>query len=189
VHFVGGLLRWEGATGIWDGEVSGALPLPNVVALPEQVALERAFRQLFRVWEEKAVGYEWYARVELMNILVQFTELLCMSCRDAQASAQVVHKSIAYIRNHLSADLDRTLLARNACVSPGYLSTLFKKHTGYSPIQYITKMRMDRAKQLLRASTLPIHTVARSVGFTDPFYFSRVFAKEVGISPRDYRRA
>ena len=79
--------------------------------------------------------------------------------------------------------------ARQAGVSRSCLYRAFQAEFGCSPSIYLTRYRIQRACQLLRHSQLPVGTVAASVGFEDPFYFSRAFRRETGQSPSAYRIA
>ena len=72
-------------------------------------------------------------------------------------------------------------------VSRSYLHRAFRAAFGCAPGAYLTDYRLDRASQLLRHSTLSVGAVAASVGFSDPFYFSRLFRRRMGLSPSDYR--
>ena len=69
-----------------------------------------------------------------------------------------------------------------------YLSKIFKKHIGETPLKYITKIRINKAKQLLlNQPELEIKKIGELVGYKDAFYFSRVFKSNVGLYPSDYR--
>lgn len=68
-----------------------------------------------------------------------------------------------------------------------YLSKVFKKATNYSPQEYLIYYRINKAKQLLKDPNTPIQHVAYSVGYPDPFAFSRIFKKETGVSPSQFR--
>ena len=69
-----------------------------------------------------------------------------------------------------------------------YLSKIFKKHIGETPLKYITKIRINKAKQLLlNQPELEIKKIGELVGYKDAFYFSRVFRSNVGLYPSDYR--
>ena len=93
------------------------------------------------------------------------------------------------IRDSNDTDCECTLagIAKSLYVSPGYLSAVFKETVGESFINYLTGLRMKRAKQLLAGTELMIYEVAIMVGYENQTYFSTVFKKSAGISPKDYR--
>ena len=78
-------------------------------------------------------------------------------------------------------------LALQARVSPSHFSTLFRKETGHSPIDFLIRQKIQHAARLLATTQEPILSVSESVGYEDPFYFSRSFQKIMGCSPRTYR--
>jgi len=78
-------------------------------------------------------------------------------------------------------------LAMQAGVSPSHFSTLFRRETGHSPIDFLIRQKIQHAARLLTTTQEPIVSVSESVGYEDPFYFSRTFRKIMGCSPRDYR--
>ena len=65
---------------------------------------------------------------------------------------------------------------------------LFRRTTGRTPTQYVTKLRMSLAKKLLSETAMPVGEIAEACGYDDAFYFSRVFSREEGMSPRSYRK-
>lgn len=69
-----------------------------------------------------------------------------------------------------------------------YMAAVFKKETGLTMQQFHTAERISRAKRLLRTTLIPVGAVAEAVGFSDMLYFSRIFHRETGMSPSDYRR-
>lgn len=79
-------------------------------------------------------------------------------------------------------------LEDQALVSPDALRHAFRKEFGISPLRYLIQKRIAEAKRLLAGSALSVREVARQSGFEDEFYFSRVFKKETGLSPRAFRR-
>ncbi len=78
-------------------------------------------------------------------------------------------------------------VARAVSLSPPYFSRLFKKETDATFLDYLTHLRLDKAKQLLRDQSITIGEVARAVGYGEACYFSRVFKKHERLSPREYR--
>lgn len=106
------------------------------------------------------------------------------STRDYSAP---VRQSILLIDEDLSADLRLTPIADKIGVSREYLSSLFKKEVGKPLTEYIREKRMNRAAALLRTTGLQVQTVALHCGIEDVQYFSKLFKKQFGLSPKEYR--
>lgn len=98
-----------------------------------------------------------------------------------------VQKVIAVIDSDLSANLSLGLLAKMQSISPAYLSSVFRKETGKTVIEYINGERMRLAMHLLGTTHLQIQTIAANCGIMDVQYFSKVFKKHTGKTPREYR--
>ena len=94
-----------------------------------------------------------------------------------------------YIDRNLDKNLRLEEVAAKVYISKAYLSELFTAYTGKSFSSYITERRMERARQLLATTRLSIHDVGMACGFLSPAYFSTVFTKQSGLSPRQYRAA
>ncbi len=109
---------------------------------------------------------------------------------DANASrAQTVAQVQEYIREHLS---DKLTLADVAAVfgfSPGYLSQLFGKYGDSGFVEYITEARVAAAKEMLAQRDRKVYEIAELLGFESSFYFSKVFKKVTGLSPREYQQS
>ncbi len=101
--------------------------------------------------------------------------------------SKVVKKAVIYIASDLSADLSLRKVAELNGVSPGYLSACFKKETGKNFIDYVNTERMSQAKHLLKTTGLQVQTIAQHCGFIDLQYFSKVFKRYTGKTPRQYR--
>jgi transcriptional regulator GlxA family with amidase domain len=101
--------------------------------------------------------------------------------------ARKIEQSIAYMMEHLDKPLQVAALAAAANVSASHFFVLFKRCTGCPPIDYFTRLRMQRARQLLEAGSLHVKEVAAALGYDDPFYFSRVFKSINRIAPSKYR--
>ncbi len=99
----------------------------------------------------------------------------------------LIKEIILAVDMDLARPLTLSYFAEMLNVNSSYLSGLFKKKTGISLTEYITTRRVLRAADLLLTSQLPIKTIAEQVGIADVHYFSRVFKKETGQTPRQYR--
>ena len=92
-----------------------------------------------------------------------------------------------HIDSQLSADLSLTAMANMLQINASYLSALFKKETGVTLTEYVNKKRIDDAILLLNSSDAQIQTIAQHCGITDVNYFTKLFKKQVGKTPKEYR--
>lgn len=92
-----------------------------------------------------------------------------------------------YIREHMIDTINISDVANELHFNPHYLMRSFKNKTGLSIMKYITKIRLDTSKKLLTETQLPIKEVASLAGYSDYAYFTRVFRKEIGVSPSRFR--
>lgn len=99
----------------------------------------------------------------------------------------LVQKVITCIDTDITADLSLKTQAKLLNVNPSYLSTLFRKETGVTLTDYVNQKRVERAKQLLKAGNTQIQTVAQNCGMLDVNYFTKIFKKYTGVTPKEYR--
>ena len=108
--------------------------------------------------------------------------------RKLSADAQrLVRQAMAYLHEHYAEAISREDLARHVGMSDDYLTHCFRQEVGMTPIAYLNRYRVDQAKQLLKNTSQSITDIALAVGFSDSGYFSRVFRREVGLSPEAFR--
>lgn len=100
---------------------------------------------------------------------------------------EIVELIKEYVHNHYSEPIDLNILAENMGFSPSYLTKIFSKYEDTTPSKYIRNYRMNIAKQMLALDT-NLDKIAESVGYTDPFHFSKSFKQTVGMSPSEYRK-
>jgi AraC-like DNA-binding protein len=99
----------------------------------------------------------------------------------------LVKRAVAYLHQNYHKPLSRWEIANAIGVSENYLTHIFGRELGLSPWQYLNRYRIRQARELLRRTNDSVTAVALQVGFNDPAYFSRVFRKQVGVSPSTYR--
>ena len=102
---------------------------------------------------------------------------------------RLVRQAMAYIHEHYADSISRADLARHVALSDDYLTFCFRKELGVTPIAYLNRYRVSQAKNLLTDTYKSITEIALEVGFSDSGYFSRIFRREVGVSPEAYRQA
>jgi AraC-like DNA-binding protein len=98
-----------------------------------------------------------------------------------------IDRSILYMEQHLDQPLQVAKLAAMANVSASHFFALFKRRTGCSPIGFFIRLRMRHACRLLRGTLMSVKEVAATLGYEDPFYFSRIFKSVVRVAPSEYR--
>jgi two-component system response regulator YesN len=120
----------------------------------------------------------------LFNAIIEF--------RESQTGGRyqaVILKAKAYIEfNYRNQDISLHTVASHVGISPNHLSTVFAQETGENFIEYLTRVRIEKAKQLLANTTMKSADIAYETGFNDPHYFSFIFKKNTGVSPREYRQ-
>lgn len=99
----------------------------------------------------------------------------------------LIQKVIIQIDGDLTADLSLHALAEKQNVSAGYLSALFKQEMGQTLTEYVNEKRIRQAMQLLKTTKLQVQTIAQHCGVVDVHYFSKMFRKAVGKTPKEYR--
>lgn len=103
--------------------------------------------------------------------------------------SSLIQKTVNHIDFYYARQISLKSLAEEFCVSPSYLSGLFRKEVGITLTDYIRKIRIERSLILLNTSVLSIQEIAEQVGFLDVNYFTRTFKKYHGISPKKYRES
>ncbi len=105
-------------------------------------------------------------------------------------TAFISQKVKRMIDDHFPKAWSTSELAQAVHLSPNYLSRIFKRETGETLTDYITRLRIDRAKQMLREEWhLKTYEIGELVGYPDPVYFTKLFKKTVGMTPKVYRLA
>lgn len=99
----------------------------------------------------------------------------------------LVRECMEYIRLHYYERINIASAAESLHVNKSYLGTVFKKETGVSIVETITRYRLDKAMELMRQTEYKLFEISEKVGFEDPAYFTNVFIKYIGISPSAYR--
>lgn len=100
----------------------------------------------------------------------------------------VIQKSILYMKDNLENKISVEDIANVVGYSCSHLNTLFTQRVSFSPIEYYNQLRIQRACSYLQFSTLKIKEISFRLNYFDPYHFSKSFHKEMGITPREYRK-
>lgn len=159
------------------------------VPLEKQSKIKNQFEDIFEVLEQgfnfESLLYSYQITAHILGLFFLSANYNKLSMKDSGLS---ISESIDYMIKSIDTNLTLDELAKHSKLSSAHYSFLFKKHTGYSPINYFLRLKIQRACVYLDVSDRPINEIADSLGFKDPFYFSRLFHNIMGMSPSDYRK-
>ncbi|MBR6483677.1 MAG: response regulator [Clostridiales bacterium] len=115
------------------------------------------------------------------------TAVTMVNSSNSDPQSDAVAKAKEYIDTHYSQDLSLEGMSRQTDISPYYFSKLFKNKTGVTFIDYLTNLRIEKAKELLSDPSRSMKEICSEVGYSDPNYFSRIFKKVTGQTPTEYK--
>lgn len=158
---------------------------------PENAFLVRTLQTVRGVLEQKPYAYELRVRSLLCEIFCWIYETgqytVPKAGRD-DAVLAALRKVIDYINRNFAGEITLETLAKLSHYSADYLIRAFSRHTGRTPVAYVNFLRLRKAESLLADSSLSVSDIALSVGFNHPAYFSKLFKRQFGCSPSEYRQ-
>lgn len=111
-----------------------------------------------------------------------------VSTKASEKSLGAVETAKTYMQNNYSRDISLDEVSAAVNISPYYFSKIFKEDVGEGFVEYLTRIRMDKAKELLTTTECSMKEICSMVGYADPNYFSRTFKKNVGVTPTEYKQ-
>ncbi len=145
---------------------------------------------------EEVIGHDMRKRLELANssnalVLVKemFTAVISNRKKEfGRQSRSQLSEATRYVDEHFcESNLNLNEVAQVVNISPSYLSAMFSRENETTFVEYITKKRMEKAEKLLMTTSEKTHVIAEQVGYNDSHYFSYIFKKTYGVSPKEYR--
>ena len=153
--------------------------------LPDYKAL---FRKIIQELQLCRYGYEDYI-ASLFNDILLLVDRQQHEQKKATGDVQEqIERAAAYFNENYNTKISIDDYAESLHISTNWFIHNFKQYTGMSPAQYILSLRMVNAQSLLERTTYNIKEISEIVGYENPLYFSRVFKKEIGKSPAQYRK-
>jgi len=148
--------------------------------------------QLFsKIYKTLELGYSIDNLLFANMCLAEFLTLFIYNSRHYEAAANekldCVDSAILFMQEHINDNISLNELSSQYNYSVSRFSNLFKQKTGYAPIDYFVQMKMQKACQQLDFTNRSIKDIAFSMGFDDPYYFSKRFRTIIGMSPKKYR--
>ncbi|TFE30646.1 response regulator [Cohnella luojiensis] len=147
--------------------------------------------------QESGIEDEVFAQIQAMKTLDAIQTRLEQECDRilTDLSAKRSNVTLTQMRqaekfiqdNYMNEELSLNDVCNHLYMSISYFSTLFKQHTGVTFIEYVTRTRIEQAKQLLAVTSHKTYEIAQRVGYGDPHYFSVIFKRQTGTTPKEYR--
>ena len=153
-------------------------------------------------YNKGGMTYQFSARQEYLPTIMNtdnvvalrewFLEKLMNACQNVlgkreEKSNSIIEMAEEYIKNNFQKDICLDEVSRTVNISPYYFSKIFKEGTGKNFIEYLTNIRMERARELLSTTEYSMKEICSMCGYSDPNYFSRSFKKNVGVTPTEYK--
>lgn len=178
------------------------------VSSPESLMEIRTKVLEFTLWaehlayEKGGMTYQFHSRQDYLPTLMAFNNLedlkkwfmekIMDACQNIlgkreEKSKSIIEMSKDYIKDNFNRDISLDEVSRAVNISPYYFSKIFKEGTGENFIEYLTTIRIEKAKELLNTTELSMKEICSMCGYSDPNYFSRSFKKNVGVTPTEYK--
>lgn len=150
---------------------------------------ESIMQQIFADEEDSYYGiYSKRTVEEIIEWMLKLKDRLCEILQTRKKNYK--NRTVSNIQKYIQSNLDKKLSLNEVAAlfgfSPNYLSQLFARCTGFSFVEYITNVKISAAKDMLLQGNTRIYEIAENLGFESAFYFSKVFKKVEGFSPREY---
>jgi AraC-like DNA-binding protein/mannose-6-phosphate isomerase-like protein (cupin superfamily) len=164
--------------------VRNLIPSVNNLVANREMLFTEIFNNLAKGFHDENLVYVNFC---FGHLLATFIYASKTSDDFADESNPVVRKSIEYMNRNLNLKLTLHQISNEVGYSATYFTTLFKKETNYSPLSYFSHLKIVKACEFLDHTRLKVKEISFTLGYTDPYYFTKDFKKKMGLSPRQYR--
>lgn len=169
--------------------LSNGLEFPTVLHMEEGEKVLGIVESIGKYAAKKERGWQMSCKIAMLLIFQEIFRQTLEEEKPALTSKNITQKAMDYIQSHYYKPLRRKEIADYIGLSEDRLGKIFKEETGRSLMTYLNDYRINRAKLLLRNSDLTIGEIATIIGFTDPYYFSKLMKKITGQSPSAWRKS
>lgn len=169
----------------YEANKSNTLEQSFSLKIEQHHQLQRLVQQLLHY--EKLPGN--LHRLKCNALFAQLVEsmFICAKMNTDLEQSDLVECMMTYLTEHYNEQVSIQHVSELLQCDRRRLTYLFEKQVGLSPIQFLTGIRIKHAKELLRTTSVPVGEIGEAVGYVDPFYFSRVFKKNMNMTPTAYR--
>lgn len=157
-------------------------PINTVTHIGKHPELKPLFLEIQKNWILREPGYKLHVQAYLLLVLERFLQFTFYQ-KTAPVKDHRIRQAMDYVAGHFNKPLTLSDVAELVDLSPMYFGNLFKQQTGQSFRQYVTSIRLNQAENMLISGEYRVGEVAELCGFSDAFYFSKVYHEQKGISP------
>jgi AraC-like DNA-binding protein len=174
----------------WAHYIGKNILIPNEVHIVHLTkfqtrSLSDIFLNMLDSFEHNITTYSLQFVNNSMNYMVGLIEFYL---KEPPKLPKVVRRANRYIKNNLNVNLSIDQICDHLSISSSSLYNAYKDHYNISPNLYFTQFKMDIASNYLISTSMRISQIGLKLGYTDPYYFSRIFKKTYGVSPKQYRK-
>lgn len=160
----------------------------NILYIGTSPDYQWLFGQIIQELQLCRPRFEELISLLLRNIFILISRNLIKANRADNSLENEVELAMHYFRENYRSEINVEDYALSRGMSASNFYRVFKQISGSTPLQYILKLRLSNAQNLLENSNLSIAEIASAVGYENPLYFSRLFNKHIGVSPSEYRK-
>lgn len=169
----------------WKVITSDKLPIPNYSLLPNKQIIVDYLKQINLVYQQKSNLHKILYN-GLFNILLSTVYNVLFENSYHFGKGEKIDSIMDYINKNINEKMNTSEIAAIFNLSPDYLSTLFKKTTGETLMNYINRSKINKAKEMMIEKDLKVQEISETLNYYDPYYFSKIFKRFEGISPSEY---
>ncbi|WP_106831993.1 AraC family transcriptional regulator [Parabacteroides pacaensis] len=186
-------IYWIHFKGKLAGQFASGLTIPIDIKPTIYSRIEgriELFEEIFRTLEMGYSKENWlYACSVFHHFLgtLRYLQQYRNAVRNNIGETDLVTAAIHFMKENMEKKLTLSEIAAHIGYSPSHFSILFNKRTGYSPLNYFNQLKIQQACQLLDFTDMKVNQICYKIGIDDCYYFSRLFSKIMGVSPRQYK--
>ena len=164
--------------------IRGLIEIKGLLQNIQSYTIEDEFNQVL----SSLMSSKTYQQIE-KKVIDYISSLITIIDQESevQLNTGVIREVQLYLHQHFDENVSLQILAKEFYLHPNYLSRLFKEKTGENFVDYLTKIRMNKVKELLRTTNYKIVEICEMVGYENPRYFSKAFKQFTGRTPKEYR--
>lgn len=162
---------------------------PIIIKAGDIPVLHQMFKNIIENLKNCDITSNLRARAAFLNILSWYFEHISLDDITIEESpVEKLNAVVAFMENNLDKEISIEEMAEIVHFHPNYFIKFFRNHMDCSPVQYVNRLKVEKAKQLLKSTNLSIRNIAEKTGFNEAGYFSRTFKKYTGHTPREFRK-